>query len=203
MLSRERVIDIATEIVAERGMARLSMRVLADRCGVGTMTLYSYVRTKDELVGAIGNRILAELALPDDAAPWDEQVRLVFSGLRRVLLTHPELAQIFGRQHINGASAYRAAEVVMSALEVAGLSTTDAVSAFSALSGFVIGFVLQEADKSTRVPQRDERLAAIAALDGRDFPAIRAAGADFLDRTSEAHFDTGLALLIDGIRRTQ
>lgn len=84
-----------------------------------------------------------------------------------------------------------------------GLSTANAVSAFSALSGFVIGFVLQEADNSARAPQRDERLTGIAARDAREFPAIRAAGAEFLDRASEARLDTGLAVLIDGIRRAE
>ncbi|MFZ0717137.1 TetR/AcrR family transcriptional regulator [Mycobacterium sp.] len=199
-LSRDRVVDEAMMIVAERGLAGLSMRMLAQRCGIGTMTLYGFVATKDELVGAIGNRILDLLVLPDAALPWQERLRRLYQGLRTVLGAHPELAQIFATQHINGDAAYRAAEVAMTAFGDAGLDTGGAVAAFTAFSGFVIGFVQQEAAQVAGGVPLDRRLAGLAALPRAQYPAILAAGADFLDRTDGAHFAAGLEFLIDGIR---
>ena len=52
-LTREDVIAAAAELVAERGYAGLSMRALAQRCGVATMTLYRHVRTKEDLLVAL------------------------------------------------------------------------------------------------------------------------------------------------------
>jgi AcrR family transcriptional regulator len=200
-LSRDRVVDEAVLIVAERGLAGLSMRLLAQRCGIGTMTLYGFVATKDELVGAIGNRILDPLALPDATLPWQERLRRLSRGLRTALGAHPELAQIFATQHINGDAAYRAAEVAMTAFGDAGLDAGGAVAAFTAFNGFVIGFVQQQAAQAGGAVPLDRRLAGLAALPRAQYPAILAAGADFLNRTDDSHFAAGLEFLIDGIRR--
>ena len=48
-LTRGDVIDAAAGLVAERGYAGLTMRALAQRCGVPTMTLYRHVRTKEDI----------------------------------------------------------------------------------------------------------------------------------------------------------
>jgi AcrR family transcriptional regulator len=66
-LTRQDVIDAAAGLVAEPGYAGLTMRALARRCGVPTMTLYRHVRDKEDLLGALADRVLGELALP--AAP--------------------------------------------------------------------------------------------------------------------------------------
>ncbi len=47
-LTRQDVIDAAARLVAEHGYAGLTMRALAQRCGVPTMTLYRHDRHFDE-----------------------------------------------------------------------------------------------------------------------------------------------------------
>src|SRR5215467_480660 len=59
-LTRQDVIDAAAGLVAERGYAGLTMRALAERCGVPTMNLYRHVRTKEDILGALADRVLAE-----------------------------------------------------------------------------------------------------------------------------------------------
>src|SRR5271168_929085 len=71
VLTRGCVVDAAAEIVAAEGYQALSMRRLAARCGVAPMTLYSYIGTKDELLQALMNRVLADNEVPTDpSTPW-------------------------------------------------------------------------------------------------------------------------------------
>ena len=49
-----------------RGFQAVSMRRVAVELGAGTMTLYHYVRTKDELFALMDDAIMGELLIPDD-----------------------------------------------------------------------------------------------------------------------------------------
>jgi AcrR family transcriptional regulator len=83
-LTRQDVIDAAAGLVAEYGYAGLTMRALARRCGVPTMTLYRHVRDKEDLLGALADRVLGELAL--SAAPGNPaRCRRRWSGCRSMM----------------------------------------------------------------------------------------------------------------------
>ena len=56
------VLDAALRIVDEEGVEALSMRRLADDLGIGAMTLYRYVATKDVLYDELVTLVLGELA---------------------------------------------------------------------------------------------------------------------------------------------
>src|SRR6266853_1715396 len=81
-LTRDDVIDAAADLVAEQGYSGLSMRALAQRCGVATMTLYRHVRTKEDLMGALADRVLGELTLPASGTiSWQEEITAVFRSV--------------------------------------------------------------------------------------------------------------------------
>src|SRR5258706_4007284 len=148
-LTREDVIDAAAELVAERGYDGLSMRALAQRCGVATMTLYRHVRTKEDLLGALTDRVLSELELPAPGTlPWPEQIATVFRSVHDLLLEHPDLVEIAARQHVAGEAAYRGAEVVLDALRRAGVEGESAASALSTLFAFTPGVTQQQRQAS-------------------------------------------------------
>jgi len=60
-ISEERIADEALELVDEEGLDALTMRALGRRLGVEGMALYTYFRSKDELLDAAGTRILEAL----------------------------------------------------------------------------------------------------------------------------------------------
>src|ERR1700756_1959989 len=64
--SLERIVSVAVEIVDEAG-ADFSMRLLADRLGSGTATLYRHLAGKDELMVYVVDRILGEVDVETDA----------------------------------------------------------------------------------------------------------------------------------------
>lgn len=199
-LTRERLVEVAAQIVAADGIEGLSMRRLADECGVSSMAPYRHVTSKEDLLRALANRYLDEVEYPAPASlPWDDYLREIFRSVRQVLLSHPELVEIAARHRVNGLAGYRGAELALGALREAGASRADAVSAFTALCSFTTGFVQQEIPREGRTAQLAERLAAIADLPADHFPNIRASTEEFLYSTSEQHFDRGLDFILRGV----
>ena len=198
-LTREAVIDAAAAIVAESGYDALSMRTLGDRCGVSAMTLYRHVQTKEDLVGALADRILGEIDLPDpEATDWHAVIRSVFGSTHRLLQAHPELAEIATRQHLNGTNSYAAAEVVLRALGRAGITGAAAAGAFNALLSYTMGFTQRQTGAHS-AETLAERLAVVEELPEHSFANVRELGETFLLRHGEEQFEDGLSLLIEGI----
>src|SRR3954452_24599103 len=62
--TRSEIAAAALEIADAEGFEAVSMRRVAQRLGAGTMTLYNYVRTKDELVTLMADAVMAEALVP-------------------------------------------------------------------------------------------------------------------------------------------
>ena len=92
--SLERIVSVALEIVDEVGTDAFSMRLLADRLGSGTATLYRHLAGKDELMVYVVDRILGEVHIETDAgahatATWQDATARAASALYEVLKNHP------------------------------------------------------------------------------------------------------------------
>src|SRR5437879_9726054 len=199
-LTREDVIDAAAELVAERGYAGLSMRALAQRCGVATMTLYRHVRTKEDLMGALADRVLGELTLPASGTlSWQDEIAALFRSVHDLLLAHPDLVETATKQHVAGEAAYRGAEIVLDALHRGGIDGEAAASAFATLFAFTLGFVQQQLHSAAGGTNLANRHAVLERLPVDDFENLRRLGGAFLLRHSDQHFDDGLDVIIRGL----
>jgi AcrR family transcriptional regulator len=89
--SRERIAEVAVAIADAEGIEALSMRRLAGELDAGTMTLYHYVRTKDELFALIHDAIMAEVVVPPGELPatWREAMTVIAQRTCDVFLRHP------------------------------------------------------------------------------------------------------------------
>jgi len=198
-LTRQDVIDAAAGLVAEHGYAGLTMRALAQRCGVPTMTLYRHVRDKQDILGALADRVLAELQLPEPGTvTWQEELAAVFGSVHDLLLKHPDVAVIAARQPVAGEAAYRGAEVVLDALRRGGIEGEPAASAFATLFAYTIGFVQQQL-LSSAPGSLGRRHEVLERLPREDFDNLSRLGAVFLLRSSDRHFRDGLDLIISGL----
>ena len=199
-LTLETIVDAAAALIEAEGFEALTMRRIAEKCGVGVMTLYGYVRTKEEILAALSDRLLADVELPAGTdQPWTEQVAAVFRSVHQVFSTHPELAQITATQPIDGLAAYRGAEVVLGALRRAGFGDEEAVGAFDALVCYTAGFTQRQiAFETPTVPSAD-RLRRLHHLPPDDFPNLVDLAPQFVSPRADDRFEQGLALLIDGL----
>src|SRR5215204_1206753 len=96
--SREQIVATALAIADAEGFEAVSMRRIAAELGAGTMTLYHYVRTKDELVTLIGDAIMAEIVIPDDELPagWRDGMAELARRTRRIFMRHRWIVEHIG-----------------------------------------------------------------------------------------------------------
>ena len=140
-LSRDRVLDAATDLIAERGT--VTMRAVAQRLGVAPNALYSHVADKTELVDGVLDRVLAQVDAPDPGPgddPGDAMHRLMTSA-HDVLLRQPQLVPAFlTRQGARGENARHLGAVMLEHLAAAGVTGDAAREALRVLIVYTIGF---------------------------------------------------------------
>jgi AcrR family transcriptional regulator len=199
-LTRESIAATALDLVDRDGLESLSMRRLADRLGVGTMTLYGYFRSKSELLDALMDSSVAleDADLPEEG-PWRDRVVALAQVMRAWLEDHPALVQIRLQRTLTRPRQFAVTERVVRALLDAGLERDEAARAFRVLFTYVFGSVAFSPSASLDDGRREIR-AALAALPPGEYPllssmtdeAAAAAGGD-------EQFDYGLRLILDGI----
>ena len=192
-LTTDQLVDAVAALIESGGVDALTMRRLAQECGVGVTTLYGYVRTKDELLGLYADRLLGQIRPPDEALPWDAQVGAIFRAVYEVLVGHPELAQIIGGQPVPGSAALRLFQQVLRALVGLGLTDQQIRTGYVVLAAYTTGYVQHQAARSARAPALADLIAdarQAGDLTGRS----NGEGADHL-----AAFDAGLAVVLNGL----
>ena len=144
-LTRERVVAEALQLVDERGLGDLTMKALADRLGVGTMSLYRHVRDREDLLDGIAELLAFEVAVPEvTSGDWRTAVVELMHSIRDVGLAHPQAFSLLElRPTVTDAGARRQAQA-FALLDASGLSARERATLARALVSYVTGFVLSE-----------------------------------------------------------
>jgi AcrR family transcriptional regulator len=199
-LALEQLVAVAAEMIEAEGLAGLTMRRVAERCGVTTMALYRHVRTKDDLIALVANQAMGDFRIPEVIGDdWRDQVAAVARAQYHFLLDHPEFVSIFASRPINSVVAFRSIEAVLGALHRAGLDDEAAVSAHDVLVSFIRGFVQQHAGSRARASSPIQRLAVIGELPSGEFEHVIRVAGRLVMREGEQHFEEELAIVIAGI----
>jgi AcrR family transcriptional regulator len=204
-LTRERVVTAALRIVDEDGLDAVSMRRVGRELGVEAMSLYHHVHDKEDLLMAIRERVLSEFVDPGTDGDWEMRVRRGARSWREVLRAHPNAIGLISapKQFAITPTALRPTETALRLLREVGLSEEDAVKAFCALGGFIVGFVMFEIGV-TRAPTFGDKpptaQALMATFPTEDFPCFMTSLPYLMSGDIDERFEYGLDLLIAGIR---
>lgn len=204
-LSHEAIVERAVTALDEHGPDGLTMRSLADGLGVGPMALYTYFRSKDELLDAVRDHVLRELpAEPADAA-WDDRLRAIGLGLYRLLVAHPALIHLFATRPLAGHEAAGATEAQLRTLREAGFGRATAAHAHLALLHHALGAATWEVQlNSGRAdPESRRRMqAGLESMPADRYPTVVDLAPELvLQAWGEQQFAFGLELILDGLRR--
>lgn len=95
-LTLEAIRLAATSLADRVGIDQVSMRRLADDLGVGTMTLYSHVPGRGELIDLMVDHAHAEVDYPSggEPGPWRTSLENVAEANWRLLQRHPWLLDL-------------------------------------------------------------------------------------------------------------
>lgn len=215
--TRDQIAAAALAIADAEGFAAVSMRRIAADLGAGTMTLYYYVRTKDELVQLMDDALMGETLIPDDEFPpaWDEALTAIALRTWDVLTRHPWA--LYALQNAPaGPNAMLHFEQSLAALAGTGLAAPEKFALIVFVDDYVHGNVLRSAEiRRADAAPPDDALIADAMRFGREqvatgrFPHTAAlfGGDEPHDVVAALHggrsdrdrFRDGLAMLLRGV----
>jgi len=141
-LSQTSVVDSALELLHEAGLAGMSMRTLATRLGVQPSALYWHVPSKQVLLTAVAERVLATLGPVEVADSVDVELRGIGAALRDAVTGVPDGAEIVALGLAAGA-VNPVADAVEEACTRHGMADR-AAGLTTLLTGYVIGLGLEE-----------------------------------------------------------
>ncbi len=198
-VNRDAIAREALAVLDEDGIDALSMRALADRLGIGTMTLYGYFRSKEELLDAAVGAAVDDFVAPRRTGRFRDDARAVTLAVRDVLVKHPTLPRVRGQEPLLQPRAFRMSEEAMQVLLDAGFPLEEAGRAFRVLFTYVFGEALFSPHEPAPADRRAAR-AALLTLPEDEFPAMTRVA----DGMAEAlggpeQFAYGLERVLDGL----
>jgi AcrR family transcriptional regulator len=170
--SRQQIADAAVAIADDEGFEAVTMRRIARSLGAGTMSLYRYIATRDDLLALMGDALLRDTLVHCELpAEWRAAITAIARQTREAYLRHPWAVGFLGdtvalRAGMAGPNGLRHSEQSLAALAAAPMDDQAKLDVLAIVDDYVFGHLL------------------------------RAAGdPDHL----QARFDLGLTLLLDGV----
>jgi AcrR family transcriptional regulator len=174
--SRRELAQTAIRLVDAEGLDALSMRRLAAELGAGTMTLYHYVRTKDELLTLVCDEVMAEVLLPEGyelPADWREAIVVVASRSREAMRRHPWVFDVSADLGL-GPNGVRHMDQTLQAVDGVDAPLATKLDVVAAVDEYVFGYCLQEWGGWSTDAQRDTASAYVEDLVRHgDFPQLQ------------------------------
>lgn len=213
--SRDEIAAAALSIADREGFAAVSMRRLGRELGVGTMSLYHYLRTKDDLLALMDDALMGELLVPDEELPtgWREALTAIARRTRDAWARHPWAIDALQGARF-GPNGMKHVEQSLAAVADTGLDPVDRIQVIGMVDDYVLGYCIRDGAVQNAFdgggPGMDALLDYVEArLETGEYPhslAMVGEGdqrANWRRLAAEAfdadRFELGLARLLDGI----
>jgi len=192
-LSREKIAAAALAIADAEGFEAVSMRRVAQELEVGTMSLYYYVKTKDDLIAVMDDALMAEALLPSLPKGWRRAITEIATRTHSVFLRHP-WALVSMLSAPPGLNAMRHMEQCLEALAETSMTAKKKLTLLAMVDDFVFGHALREAASDATV---DLEFASAQMATGA-FPRLAEVfGGGRIDAGKD-RFKVGLRVLLEG-----
>ena len=159
-LSLDRIVTVTLELMDEQGIGAASMRAVASRLGVRSMSLYRYVQDRDDLFDAVVERIVNELAddpevqlRPVDG--WRPYLSGMAHGVRRYARAHPHAFPLVATRPPTAPwvnpplRSLRWVEAMLTGLAGEGFSDEQVLFTYRTFNSFLLGYLLLETSAMT------------------------------------------------------
>lgn len=209
--SRRQITEVAIRLADAEGLDGLTMRKLAAELGSGTMSLYRYVPSRDDLLDLMLDAVYGEM-LPEGyeaSGDWRKDLTTLAGQSRQVLRRHPWAISLAQGMSI-GPNSLELVETMLTTVAGLGMSIDRMMMTIGLVGEYVKGFVREElrvdaTRRSTGLSDDEQRtrlapyiLAKIAT--GR-YPllerVIRDAEQPHMDM--DDRFAYGLGFILDGV----
>ncbi len=205
------VVDAGIEEADGRGLAAFSLRRVAERLGVGVMTLYGHVANRAQLLELMVDQCRLDMEFASPTGSWREMLAQVAAENLALLERHPWLAHLETERAVLGPGTLGKYERELAAVEPLPLGDAAKDQALALVLSFVRSSA--RALEAARVERSDETPeqwweregAELAALGVEErFPLASRIGQAAGEATNaaadaRAAHAFGLAVLLDGL----
>jgi AcrR family transcriptional regulator len=198
-LNRGVILDSAVALIERDGPDSLSMRRLGSGLGVEGMAIYHHFRNRDELLAAIGDRLLEPLRELELGTDWRQACRRFAIALRDIAVAHPATFQLLGLQPLDTPAALEPVERLLGVLVAVGFTAAEALATYRATVSYARGYALAEATGFTVDAERPAGRERLAVLPPEEFPILSGRAAELAELDADSAFRRGLDALLFGL----
>lgn len=160
---RREIAEAAIAIADEQGIDAVSMRNIAARLGVGTMTLYTWVENKDDLIAAMSDALAEQMLVPEPVpSDWREALTQIAIATRDVFSNHPWMISGNRPPGQLGANMLRHVDQSLRAVRELEIDWELRSSVLQAVDHYALGYAVAN-------QRRERRNKAHAERDARDY----------------------------------
>jgi AcrR family transcriptional regulator len=168
-LSRDSIARAALRLIDRHGLDAFSTRKLGAALGCEAMAIYYYFPSKDDLLDAVVDLLIAPVhaAARADADDWVDVLRAVATAYRAIALDHPHAFPLLATRRFASEASYELLDTLFARARAAGVSDRDAARCYRGVSSYVNGFALSQLaaprPRRTALDRKFSRVAAVHA----------------------------------------
>lgn len=197
-LNRGLILDRAVALIEDEGPGALSMRRLGSSLGVEAMAIYHHFAGRDELLSAIGDRLLEPLHVLEFGDEWREACRRFATALRDVAVARPATFQLLGLQPFDTPSSLAPVERLLGVLVGGGFTPAAALAVYRATVSYARGYALAEATGFTVDAAKPDGRRRLAGLPRAEFPILAGRARELASLDADGGYELGLEALLTG-----
>ncbi len=213
-LTREAIVGAAIAVADADGLEAVSLRRVSAELGARTMSLYSHIASKQDLLDFMLDEVLGEFLVPGTIpADWRAALRAIARRSRAAGLRHPWLGALIAQRPRLGPNGIRHAEQSLAALAAIEADEQTKRVILTTVDDYTLGrvqreIVARELPKRQGVTDAAWRAEAAAYLErvvaSGEYPHLAGFGGTSViaEQDPERTFEAGLDLLIAGIAVT-
>jgi AcrR family transcriptional regulator len=218
---RAEIVVAAVRIADAEGVEAVSMRRLADELGVATMTPYTHVESKDELLDLMRDAVAAEMILPEPIPEdWRAALRAIAHRTKEAFEAHPWSLDAAPRRPRARINRLRHVEQSVGIMVRLAVDAPTGRAILMSIDDYVMGYCLRKRSRermlATMGPVTKASLRGFGGDPDPEVAAALAAGELPLIKKITGHpnrkhpfgvppdsgFEPGLEWLLDGIEGT-
>jgi AcrR family transcriptional regulator len=187
-LTRDQVIEAAVSAIHAGRYEEMTIRTLAADLDVAPMSLYRHIRSRDDLLDEVADRLLSLSWRPTmSTRNWQAWTMDAATRLRNLLVSQPAVLHVYLSHPVTSPAALDRMDSIVDVLQRTGFTGVDARQLYAVLHTYTIGFSALEASRSKWLSTNelsDETTRHLASF------------------TTTAQFKIGLKMILSGVDDT-
>lgn len=202
VLSQRKIFEAALELADEEGLESITMRRVAGRLGVGTMSLYHHVPNKGALLEGIAELVFEQVEQPpNDMHDWEDRIVFISLSFRRAALAHPAVVPLVASGSFSGPMVLESTEAYVAALVQRGFGPVMAAHVYRAAASYVMGYLSLELGGFFGSAVGAYRRGGLAKGGPVEYPNLSEVAPSLGPWDPQSEFEAGLRRLLAGFPR--